>query len=619
MFRFQFENEYVLYALLLIPILLGVYIYVRLRRQKIWNRYGDHFLLQFLMPEASPFMQHVKLFLVCLIWTCLTFALANPQLGSSMEKGIRKGIDIMFCIDVSNSMLAEDYPPNRIESAKRSLFSFIDKLKGDRIGVVIFAGTSFVQLPITSDYASAKMFINNISTRLIPTQGTDIASAIDKAAFSMTPPMDEKGKPINPVVNTKKVIVVVSDGEDHFQEAVDVAKSVAKQGMLVYTVGIGNTIGEPIPIRKQGGRVDYKKDNEGNTVITRLNEQILQDIAQAGNGMYIHADNAHVGFDVLSNELSKLEKSEIEDIVFSRYDNKFYIPLWIALVLLLIEILLYNKRMFKIKLFSRFKNEKILAVFAGCILSISVPVFGQTMQETKDLRKGNKTYFEAEQLEKEAKALEEKGRESDKNLIIQKRQQAQKLYEKASTDYLKSNAVSKDNYKSLYNQSASLYRQKKYEDAVKELEKVLENSKASDKTKAKAYHNLGNSLLQQEKYQEGIEAYKKALKANPKDMDTKYNLEYARKKLMVQQQQQSSNSDKNEDKNQQQQQQQQQGQAKEDKNNQENKQQQAAKQQQKEEAKRQLDALQQNEKRTQEKAKELENRQTNSSKQEKDW
>ncbi|MCL2132136.1 MAG: VWA domain-containing protein [Lentimicrobiaceae bacterium] len=616
---FRFENEYVLYALLLIPILLGGYVYVRVRHQKIWNKYGDNLLLQFLMPEASPFMQHLKLLIVCLIWTCLTFAAANPQLGSSMEKGTRKGIDIMFCIDVSNSMLAEDYPPNRIESAKRSLLSFIDKLKGDRIGVVIFAGTSFVQLPITSDYAAAKMFINNISPRLISAQGTDIASAIDKAAASMMPAVDEKGKPINPVVNTQKVIVVVSDGEDHFQDAVDMAKSAAKKGMLVYTVGIGSTIGEPIPIRTQGGRVDYKKDNEGNTVITRLNEQILQDIAQAGNGIYIHADNAHVGFDVLINELSKLEKSEIEDVVFSRYDNKFYIPLWIALILLVLEILLYNKRMFTIKLFSRFKNEKILALFAVFVLSVSVPVFGQTMQETKDLRKGNKAYSEAEQLEKEAKEMEEKGRESDKNGIVQKRQQAQKLYEKASTDYLKSNAVSKNNYKSLYNQSASLYRQKKYEDAVKELEKVLENSNVSDKVKAKAYHNLGNSLLQQEKYQESIEAYKKSLKANPKDMDTKYNLEYARKKMIAQQQQQSSNNDKNEDKNQDQQQQQQQGQPKDDKENQENKQQQAAQQQRKEDAKRQLDALQQNEKRTQEKVKEQENRQTQSAKQEKDW
>jgi len=614
---FRFENEYVLYALLLIPILLGGYVYVRVRQQKVWNKYGESSLLQHLMPEKSPFMQHVKLFLVCLAWTCLVFALANPQLGSSKEKGKRKGIDILFCIDVSNSMLAEDYPPNRIESAKRAMLSFIDKMQGDRIGVVIFAGTSFVQLPITSDYAAAKMFINNISTRLISTQGTDIKSAIDKAIASMMPPTDENGKPIIPTTSTKKVIVVVSDGEDHFQDAVEVAQSAAKQGMSVYTVGIGSTLGEPIPIRMQGGRVDYKKDSEGNTVITRLNEQVLQDIAQAGNGVYIHADNAHVGFDVLSKELAKLEKSEIEDVIFSRYDNKFFIPLWIALILLLLEILLYNKRMFKIKLFSRFKNEKILTLFAVGILSVFAPVFGQTMQETKDLRKGNTAYFEAKQLEKEADELEKKGRESDKTLILQKRQQAQKLYEQASTDYLKSNAVTKNNYKSQYNQSASLYRQKKYEDAVKELEKVLENSNASDKVKAKAYHNLGNSLLQQEKYQESIEAYKKALKANPKDMDTKYNLEYARKKLIAQQQQQQSsdNDKKNEDKNQQQQQQQQQNQ--DDKK--ENKQQQAVEQQRKEEAKRQLDALQQNERQTQEKAKELENRQTKSAKQEKDW
>jgi len=614
----RFENEYVLYALLLIPVLLGIYVYARIRHQKIWNRYGDHVLLKFLMPEASPLIQHVKLFLVCLIWGCLIFALANPQLGSSREKAVRKGIDILFCIDVSNSMLAEDYPPNRIESAKRSLLSFIDKLKGDRIGVVVFAGTSFVQLPITSDYAAAKMLINNISPQMITAQGTNIASAIDKAAVSMMPPLDKKGNPIMVPTNTKKVIVVVSDGEDHFQEAVDIAKSVAKQGLLVYTVGVGSTLGEPIPVRTQGGRVDYKKDAERNTVITRLNEQMLQEIAQAGGGVYIHADNAHVGFDVLAKELSKLEKTEIEDIVYSRYDNKFYIPLWIALTLLMIEFLLYNKKMFQIKLFSRFKNKKILTLFLGCMLSISMSVFGQTMQETKDLRKGNKSYFEAEQLEKEAKELEKKGRGSDKNIVVQKQQQAQKLYEKASTNYLKSNARTGNYPKSLYNQAASLYRQKKYEDVAKELEKVVDNANVSDRVKAKAYHNLGNSLLQQQKYQESIEAYKKALKAYPKDLDTKYNLEYARKKLIAQQQQQqSSNNDK--DKNQQQQQQQQQG--KEDKNKQDDTQKQPspAEKQQKEEAKRQLDALQQNEKRTQEKAKELENRQTKSVKQEKDW
>jgi len=346
---FRFENEYVLYALLLLPILTGLYVYVRYRHQKIMQKYGETTLLKLLMPDSSSAMQHFKFILVCLIWTALIFALANPQMGEGVEKGKRKGIDIMFCLDVSNSMLAQDYNPNRLEAAKRALHLYIDKLKGDRIGIVVFAGSAFVQLPITSDYAAAKMFISNISTRIISTQGTDIATAIDKAAASMLPTGDLNAKNAANQPKTQKVIVVISDGEDHFTEAVDVAASVAKQGMIVYTIGVGNTLGEPIPVQTPSGHIDYKKDRDGNTVITRLNDQILREIAQAGKGSYIYANNAHVGLDLLFNELEKLEKIEIEETVFSRYESRYYIPLWIAFVLILLEFVLYNKKMFRFK------------------------------------------------------------------------------------------------------------------------------------------------------------------------------------------------------------------------------------------------------------------------------
>jgi Ca-activated chloride channel family protein len=311
------------------------------------QKYGETTLLNLLIPDSSSAMQHFKFILVCLIWTALVFALVNPQKGEGVEKGKRKGIDIMFCLDVSNSMLAQDYMPNRLEVAKRALLLYMDKLKGDRIGIVVFAGSAFVQLPITSDYAAAKMFISNISTRLVAMQGTDIASAIDKAADSMLPMGDANTKELANQPKTQKVIVVISDGEDHFTKAVEVSASVAKQGMLVYTIGVGNTFGEPIPVRTASGRTDYKKDREGNTVITRLNDQILREIAQAGKGSYIYANNAHVGLDILFNELEKLEKADIEDVIFSRYESRYYIPLWIALVLILLEIILYNKKMFR--------------------------------------------------------------------------------------------------------------------------------------------------------------------------------------------------------------------------------------------------------------------------------
>jgi Ca-activated chloride channel family protein len=474
-------------------------------------------------------------------------------------------------------------------------------LKGDRIGIVVFAGNAFVQLPITSDYAAAKMFISAISSQVISTQGTDIATAIDKAAASMTPGEVKTEGDAN-LPKTQKVIVVISDGEDHFAEAIDMASSVAKQGMLVYTIGIGNSLGEPIPVRTTSGRTDYKKDNEGNTVITRLNEQTLREIAQAGKGSYIHANNAHAGFDILQNELNKIEKTDIEEIVFSRYENRYYIPLWVALVLLIIEIILYNKRMFRFKGFAGLREKQLLSILllfaAGAFPFMTL---GQTTQEIKNLRQGNRQYFAASKLEKEANELSEKNRESDKQEIAVKKQQAQQLYEQASTNYLKSNASTGNYYKSLYNQAASLYKQEKYEEAAAEITKMIENANLNDKLKAKAYHNLGNSMLQQGKYQEGIDAYKKSLKANPSDMDTKYNLEYAKQKLLVQQQQGQQKQDQ------------------EEQNKNEQQRQASSENRNRQDTKRELDALQMNERKTQEKVNRTENQQTRPARQEKDW
>lgn len=621
---FRFENGYVLYALLLIPILIGLYLCVRYRYRKIIQKYGETSLLKLLTPDSSSAIQHFKFTLICLIWACLVFALANPQMGSGVEKGKRKGIDIMFCIDVSNSMLAQDYTPNRLEAAKRALLLFVDKLKGDRIGIVVFAGNAFVQLPITSDYAAAKMFISAISTQVISTQGTDIATAIDKAAASMTPSGDVKTEGTAQLPKTQKVIVVISDGEDHFAEAIDMASSVAKQGMLVYTIGIGNSLGEPIPIHTSSGRTDYKKDKEGNTVITRLNEQTLREIAQAGKGSYIHANNAHAGFDILQNELNRIEKTDIEEVVFSRYENRYYVPLWAAFVLLIIEIILYNKRMFRFKGFAWLREKQLLfmlLLFAAG--SFPFMASGQTTQEIKNLRQGNRQYFAASKLEKEANELSAKNRESDKQEIAVKKQQAQQLYEQASTNYLKSNTSTGNYYKSLYNQAASLYKQEKYEEAANEITKMIENTNVDDKTKAKAYHNLGNSLVQQGKYQEGIDAYKKSLKANPSDMDTKYNLEYAKRKLLVQQQQQQQQQ-QNDGKDKQQQQQQQQGQQQQQQNQEEQNKngqqgQASPENRNRQDTKRELDALQMNERKTQEKVNRTENQQTRPAKQEKDW
>ncbi|MDD4581751.1 MAG: VWA domain-containing protein [Bacteroidales bacterium] len=630
----RFENEYMLYGLLLIPFFVILYFYIQFKQKKALNSYGEIRLLKSLMPDVSRGMKLVKFILLCLAYGCLVLAIANPQIGSKVEKGKRKGIDIMFCLDVSNSMLAQDLSPNRLEAAKSTLLSFVDRLKGDRIGLVVFAGKSFVQLPITSDYAAAKTFIMNVSTRSVSEQGTDIASALDKAAASMLPSMQGLQAKLSDK-KTNQVIVVISDGEDHSDEALEMTRTIAQNGIKVYTIGLGSRMGEPIPERTSRGKVQYKKDKEGNTVITRLNEKILKDIALAGKGAYVYAAHANIGFDMLYKELEKIEKTELEEVVFSAYTNKYYIPLWIALILLLIEICLYNKKLIRMSHFSWLQLKRMGIFFI--VLFAFQTLSAQTREELKHLRKGNSYYFQGEKLNKEASEMRQKGGEVNQQNSIEKQQQAQKMYENASTLYLKSNESNKDYYKSLFNLGASLYKQGKYKDAAENFDKVAQMNAISKKEKAKAYHNLGNSLLQQQKYKESIDAYKNALKANPADMDTKYNLEYAKRKMAAQmQQQQSQNQQKKpnqnqQDKNQQNQEQQNQNQQNKDQQpndkssneNQSSKDKQDQKEQQQnqqqKDAKRQLDALQQNERRTQEKVKEAEMRQTKPVKQEKDW
>ena len=221
---FRFENEFVLYALLAIPFLTGIYIYFNYREKKNLASFGQLDLVSKLMRSVSPVMKHIKFTLFMLAFTFLILSLANPQVGSSLGKGKRKGVDIMMCVDVSNSMLAEDIKPNRIEASKMAISRFIDQLKGDRIGLVIFAGNSFVQLPITGDYAAAKMLVHQINPNLVPQQGTDIATALDLAAVSMLPEnqKNQEQEKINSL--TSKVILVISDGEDHFPEAMKKTK-----------------------------------------------------------------------------------------------------------------------------------------------------------------------------------------------------------------------------------------------------------------------------------------------------------------------------------------------------------------------------------------------------------
>lgn len=340
---FRFEHPEYFYALLAIPVLTALFIWMIIWKKKAMKRYGDLQILQRLVPGVSQSRMVFKFVLLMLAFVFLIIGLANPQIGSKLVEGERKGIDIMVALDVSNSMLAQDIEPNRLERARQAISKMIDKLGNDRIGMVVFAGNAYVQLPITTDHAAAKMFLSTINTRVVPTQGTAIGEAIELSAKSFD---DEKHS---------RAIVVISDGENHEDDAIKIAKEVAEQGINVYTIGMGLTEGTPIPEYDQYNRqTGYKKDREGNTVVTRLNEKMLQDIALAGKGIYVRANNTQAGLSKVFDEINKLEKSEFESKMFSDYESRFQYFIAISLVLLLIELLLFerkNKWLSRIKLF----------------------------------------------------------------------------------------------------------------------------------------------------------------------------------------------------------------------------------------------------------------------------
>ena len=631
---FRFEHPYFLYALFAIPILVVGYILLHYKTKRKLTAYSDFALLNKLLPARSNGMRIAKFALSLLALAALIFTIANPQVGTSFEKGKRKGVDIMICLDVSNSMMAEDIKPNRLMAAKLALSRFIDNLQGDRIGLVAFAGKAFVQLPITSDYAAAKMFIDRIETKLINEQGTDIANALDLAAVAMLPEEKEDDRDIATINKlTSKVIVVVSDGEDQFEEAIEMAEKVHKMHITIHTIGIGSTSGTFIPERDRNGNISYKKDAEGNTVTTHLNEEILRNVAAAGAGTYVHADNANVGFDAILDKINAMTKSDLDDndITFARYESRFQYPLALALLFIFVETLLFGTQQrwrILLKNLTQSWTMKTVILFIISILAIS-HAQAQTDQELLHIRNGIALYEQAEKARQESLDLLNKGGEVNKRNANDKMKTAEQKYKDAEEQFRKSLERNPNWDKANYNLGNVLYRQGRYEEAAKAFQKVAQQQ--GSPLQAQAYHNTGNIEMQQKQYQKSIDAYKNALRLNPKDMDTKYNLEYARK-MLVQQQQQQNNQQQNQQQqqqnNQQQQQQQQQQQNKQNNSNQQQDNQNKNNNQQnqpsadprkQQENKRQLDALQQNERRTQEKVQQQENKHGVKVRQEKDW
>ena len=549
---FRFEDPIYLWLLVLIPVLALIrFISYRNQRKRL-RKFGDPSLLKELMPDVSRFRPSVKFWVLLGALALLIVMLARPQLGTKISHEKRVGIETIIALDISNSMLAEDIIPSRLDRSKMMVENLVDHFTNDKIGLIVFAGDAFVQLPITSDYVSAKMFLSSINPSMMATQGTDIARAIEMATHSFT---QEEG--------IGKAIIVITDGEDHEGGALEAAEAAKEEGMRVYVLGVGSTNGAPIPISGTG---DYMKDRSGNTVMSALNEDMCKQVAQAGGGAYIHVENNSAAQQQLDHELDKLAKKETSTTVYSEFDEQFQAVGILVLLLLIIEICILDRRNPLLKRVSLFGKRKAVAVV---LMMLAMSATAQT--DRQYVRQGNKLF-----------------RNGD--------------YPNAEVSYRKAIEKNPKNPQAVFNLGNALMAQKKDSAAVAQFESASK-LETNPLRKAKAFHNMGVVCQSHKMYGEAIEAYKNALRLNPADNETRYNLVLCKHQQQKQQQnqqqnQQGGNDDKKQDNKKDQQQKQDQQKDQQD----EKKQQEPPKpQMSKENAEQLLNAAIQNEKQTQDK------------------
>lgn len=495
---FRFEDITYLYLLAVIPVLALLRFMMTRTQKKRLKKFGDPQLVRQLMPDVSRWRPAVKFWLLQAALALIIVMLARPQFGTRISHEKRQGIETLIAMDISNSMLAEDVTPSRLDRCKMMVENLVDNFTDDKIGLIVFAGDAFIQLPITSDYVSAKMFLADIQPSMIRTQGTDIALAIRKAQNSFT--QEE---------NIGKAIIVITDGEDHEGGAVEAAKEARKKGMRVYVLGVGSDGGSPIP----DGNGGYMKDRSGNTVMTRLNQDMCRQIAQAGGGAYIHVDNNSDAQRQLDNELAKLAKKETESTVFSEYDEQFQAVGILVLLLLIAELcilecknpLLRNVRFFKGK--RRYSS-------AMTLLMLMTAMAANAQNDRDYIREGNRNFRSGK-------------------------------FAEAEVSYRKSIEKNPRNPQAAYNLGNALFAQKKDSAAVVAYESGVQLETSAIR-KSMGYHNMGVVCQSHKMFSEAIEAYKNALRLNPKDDEARYNLEICKKQQKNQQNKQ--NQDKQDQK-----------------------------------------------------------------------
>ena len=494
---FRFADPIYLYLLVLIPVLALIRFLTYRNQKKRLRKFGDPKLLHELMPDVSRFRPVVKFWILLGALSLLIVMLARPQLGTKISNEQRVGIETIIAMDISNSMLAEDIVPSRLQRSKMMVENLVDHFTNDKIGLIVFAGDAFVQLPITSDYVSAKMFLSSIDPSMMATQGTDIARAIDMATHSFT---QEEG--------IGKAIIVITDGEDHEGGALEAAKAAKDAGMRVYVLGVGSPKGSPIPIPGTG---DYMKDNTGNTVMSGLNEEMCRQVAQAGGGAYIHVENNSAAQDQLDNELDKLAKKETTSTVYSEFDEQFQAVAILALLLIIFEICIFDRRNPLLKRLSLFGSKKKAAATVALLF---VALTASAQADRQYIREGNKQF-----------------RIGD--------------YAKAEVSYRKAVEKNPKNPQAAYNLGNALMAQKKDSAAVQQFEQSAK-METNPLRKSAAYHNMGVICQTHKMYGEAIEAYKNALRNNPNDDETRYNLvlcKHLKKKQDDKQKQNQQNKD----------------------------------------------------------------------------
>ncbi len=488
-----FQYKDLLWLLMLLPIIVLVYFYARYKKKKIFAKIGDAALVKELTAHYNTSSFSKKFLLVFVAMALILVSVANLRTKIGSEKISRNGIDVMIAIDVSKSMLAQDIKPNRLDRAKQLLNKLIDKLSNDRIGIVIFAGRAYLQMPLTADHSAAKMYLASATPETIPAQGTVIADALKMCNASF-----------NSKEKKYKAVVLISDGEDHDETAIKTAEQMAQEGIVINTIGIGSPQGATIIDETTK---EEKKDNEGNTVITKLNEQTLNDIAVKGNGSYIFYANTDATVAALYEQLSTLDKRTVTNDSFANYKSWFQYLLAAALLLLMVELFISEIK----------RTKKIKPALVVLFLFLGFSSFAQNANET--IKKGNDAYKKTD-------------------------------YETATKKYGEVVQKNENNATAQFNLGNALYKTEKKEDAVNAFEKA-NKTLVKPAEKSNALYNKGVVLQNNKKLEDCILSYKNALKLNPTNEDARHNLQLALKKQQQEKQKQDKDKkdkDKKDDK-----------------------------------------------------------------------